>query len=62
MSDNLDECIRHRAYILWEADGHPEGKEMDYWLRAENEIKSNLVRTAGPKTAKKKAPVRKTKK
>lgn len=30
--------IRDRAYRLWEADGAPEGKEWDYWLRAEQEL------------------------
>ncbi|OHC74699.1 MAG: hypothetical protein A3G18_06945 [Rhodospirillales bacterium RIFCSPLOWO2_12_FULL_58_28] len=60
MSDKLDEKIRYRAYTLWEADGSPEGREMDYWLKAENEIKSGMVRASGPKAAtKKKAPARK---
>ena len=30
--------IRERAYSLWEADGSPEGKEWDYWLRAEQDL------------------------
>ena len=42
MSDNpLDENdparqqrIRERAYHLWEADGRPEGRDLDYWERA----------------------------
>ena len=29
--------IRERAFHLWEADGSPEGREMDYWLRAEQD-------------------------
>ena len=27
--------IRERAYRLWEADGRPEGREQEYWERAE---------------------------
>ncbi len=41
MSDNpLDPSpdherrIRERAYHLWDHDGRPEGRDMDYWERA----------------------------
>lgn len=42
MADNpLDEHdpdrqqrIRERAYHLWEADGRPHGRDLDYWERA----------------------------
>ena len=30
--------IRERAYSLWEADGAPEGREWEYWLRAERDL------------------------
>ena len=30
--------IRERAYSLWQADGSPEGRDMDYWLRAERDL------------------------
>ena len=26
--------IRHRAYLLWEAEGKPEGRDEEYWHRA----------------------------
>ena len=26
--------IRHRAYLLWEADGKPDGRDDEYWHRA----------------------------
>jgi hypothetical protein len=29
-----DERIRVRAYHLWEADGCPTGREVEYWERA----------------------------
>jgi len=41
MSDNplefdavRDQRIRERAYHLWEADGCPDGRDLDYWERA----------------------------
>ena len=30
--------IRARAYHLWEADGCPHGRDVEYWLRAEELI------------------------
>jgi hypothetical protein len=42
MSDNplepnaaRDQRIRERAYHLWEEEGRPEGREAEYWERAE---------------------------
>lgn len=28
------EQIRQTAYFLWEQDGRPEGRAMEYWLKA----------------------------
>ena len=33
-----DDDIRARAYALWEQDGSPEGRDIDYWHRAEREL------------------------
>jgi Protein of unknown function (DUF2934) len=30
--------IEERAYSLWESDGRPEGRDLDYWLQAEQEV------------------------
>lgn len=30
----LAEAIRRTAYFLWEQDGRPEGKSLEYWQRA----------------------------
>jgi Protein of unknown function (DUF2934) len=30
--------VRQRAFELWEQDGRPEGRDMDYWFRAEAEL------------------------
>ncbi len=34
----LYERVERRAFELWEQDGRPEGRALDYWLRAEAEI------------------------
>jgi hypothetical protein len=36
--EQLQQRIRERAFELWEADDRPEGREMEYWLRAEQEL------------------------
>jgi Protein of unknown function (DUF2934) len=34
----LEEEIRARAYALYEQEGRQEGRDTEYWLRAESEI------------------------
>ena len=34
MNTAIEERIRTRAYELWEAEGRPEGREVDHWLQA----------------------------
>jgi len=29
-----EQRVRERAYQLWEADGHPHGRHVEYWERA----------------------------
>lgn len=33
-----EDDIRARAYALWEKDGSPEGRALDYWVRALREL------------------------
>ena len=34
-TQKIDEStIRERAYYLWEQDGKPFGRDLDYWTRA----------------------------
>lgn len=40
----LEHQIRQRAYELYEARGREDGREMDDWLRAEEEITGRKVR------------------
>ncbi|AOI61530.1 hypothetical protein WL88_00895 [Burkholderia diffusa] len=35
MNQQREAQVRERAYRLWEADGAPDGKADEYWLRAE---------------------------
>ena len=34
-SPERESRIRDRAYALWEADGRPDGRDADFWERAE---------------------------
>jgi len=33
------EQISERAYALWEADGCPDGRDQEYWFRAESQLR-----------------------
>jgi hypothetical protein len=35
---DVSEKIRQRAHELWEAEGRPEGRELEFWLLAEREL------------------------
>ena len=39
----LKQRITERARQLWEEDGHPEGRDMEYWLQAEDELAPHSV-------------------
>ena len=34
--------VREKAHELWEKDGCKQGRDMDYWLRAEKIVKSQV--------------------
>jgi len=36
--NTLEDEIRVRAYLLYEQEGRQEGRDNEYWLRAESEI------------------------
>ncbi|PKU23998.1 DUF2934 domain-containing protein [Telmatospirillum siberiense] len=58
--------ISLRAFQIWEAEGRPEGRELEHWLRAEIELRvvpspAKARPSAAPKGATAKAvPVKKT--
>ena len=41
--EELRRRIEARARELWEADGRPEGQDMDYWIKAEEELAPHSV-------------------
>jgi len=42
------DAIRHRAYLIWEQASCPEGKDLEFWLRAEQELAAEQL--GGPPT------------
>ena len=47
MDNDQEERIRRRAHELWAAHGKPEGRDQDFWLQAESEIKGQDAAAAG---------------
>jgi hypothetical protein len=41
--EELKQRITERARQLWEEDGRPEGRDMEYWLKAEHELAPHSV-------------------
>ena len=41
--EELKQRITERARQLWEEDGCPEGRDMEYWLKAEEELAPHSV-------------------
>lgn len=56
MDANILERIRERAYLIWCANGCPEGEADQHWLAAEREIlQSAKAATPAKQTVAKKA-------
>ena len=41
--EELKQRITERARQLWEEDGRPEGRDLQYWLKAEEELAPHSV-------------------
>ncbi|HEX3429634.1 MAG TPA: DUF2934 domain-containing protein [Rhizomicrobium sp.] len=39
--------IRTRSYLLWEAEGRPQGRDMEFWFRAKIQLEEES-RAASP--------------
>jgi hypothetical protein len=39
MATERERAIRERAYAIWEDEGHPHGKDLAHWVRAEAEMR-----------------------
>lgn len=46
-----DSAVREAAYLLWEQDGKPEGRELDYWLAAEAILGNGTSKEGGKAAA-----------
>jgi hypothetical protein len=42
-----DEQIRTRAYYLWEADGRPQSRDWDYWMKAKQQLEREFSASNG---------------
>jgi hypothetical protein len=40
--DQIQECIRKRAYEIYEARGREDGHDLDHWFIAESEVTRNF--------------------
>jgi DUF2934 family protein len=45
--DDYVERLHLRAYLIWEREGRPEGRELDHWRAAEEELAREEVDGAG---------------
>jgi hypothetical protein len=45
-----NQLIAQRAYDLWEAEGRPEGRDVDHWIRAEAMLRSESSASIEAKT------------
>ena len=36
--------IRERAYMIWERDGRPDGHALAHWVRAKQEVETEVAR------------------
>jgi hypothetical protein len=46
-----EDAVRQRAYLIWEADGRPFGRDDHYWHLAMSEITTSAGATDKPKRA-----------
>lgn len=38
----IKEYIEEKAYELWKNAGEPEGKDLEFWLQAESQVKQSF--------------------
>ena len=50
--------IEEHAYSLWEADGRPDGRALEYWLRAEQAVSEQPVSEQVQETSRSKGAAR----
>ena len=40
--NNPQEFIKKKAYELWDKEGRKQGRDLDYWLKAEKSVKTHI--------------------
>lgn len=50
MDQDVERRIRDRAHKIWEEEGRPEGRDVDHWLRAAQEIAAEEHEQSGSST------------
>jgi hypothetical protein len=48
MDIHREDDIRVRAYHLWEADGRPDGRDLEFWEQARQSLSKASPQAAGP--------------
>jgi len=43
ITEGCEHHVRMRAYLIWEREGRPDGREEAHWLAAEREIASEVM-------------------
>ena len=43
LEKELDERVRKRAYEIWLEEGQPQGRELDHWFRAQQQMTSTAA-------------------
>ena len=56
---DIDSAIRSRAYDYWKAEGELPGRDLDYWLKAEAEVKAVAAPAKKPARTQARTPARK---
>ena len=57
-SGSTEHAIRERAYYLWEQDGRPHGRDIEYWGRAAAEAEARPKRPKAAAAAAKPVPTK----
>jgi hypothetical protein len=50
-TSTLEDDVKTRAYSIWEEEGKPEGKHLEHWRRATQEIGDQAPPTAAAQPA-----------
>ena len=47
MSGISEDVIRTRAYLIWEREGRPTGRDYEHWVQAQIELEAELAKGNG---------------